>query len=102
MKMIDASPMEIEQVLIEHAFVESAAVVAEPDELLYEAPAAFIVLKEGTQWTRQLETALKVSVNNNVSPYAVPKHFYIAENIPQTSSGKINRSKLKEILNSML
>ena len=96
------SPMEIEQVLIEHAFVESAAVVAEPDELLYEAPAAFIVLKEGTQWTRQLETALKVSVNNNVSPYAVPKHFYIAENIPQTSSGKINRSKLKEILNSML
>ncbi len=96
------SPMEIEQVLNEHADVESAAVVAEPDELLYEAPAAFIVLKEGTQWSRQMETALKVSVNNSVSSYAVPKHFYITENIPQTPSGKINRSKLKEILKSML
>ena len=96
------SPMEIEQVLNEHTDVVSAAVIAEPDELLYEAPAAFIVLKEGKQWNRQLETALKVSVNNSVSPYAVPKHFYITENIPQTPSGKISRSELKEILNSML
>ncbi len=95
-------PLEIEQVLAEHPAVAAAAVVAEPDELLYEAPAAFIVLREGQNWTRQLETELKVSVNTCVSSYAVPKHFYVVDNIPQTPSGKINRSELRNLLKSGL
>ena len=75
--------------------VSAAAVAGVPDELLYEAPAAFLVLTEGTEWNRQLETALKVAVNNSVSPYAVPKHFYLIDELPLTESGKINRKALK-------
>ena len=95
-------PLEIEQVLADNPAVAAAAVVAEPDDLLYEAPAAFIVLLGGQEWSRQLETALKVSVNSCVSSYAVPKHFYVVDNLPQTSSGKINRSELRNLLKSEL
>ena len=88
-------PLEVEQVLSAHPAVAAAAVVGVPDELLYEAPAAFLVLTEGTEWNRQLESALKVAVNNSVSPYAVPKHFYLIDELPLTPSGKIDRKELK-------
>ena len=65
------------------------------DDLLYEAPAAFLVLAEGQEWSKPLETRLKVAVNNNVSAYAVPKKFYLVGEIPLTMSGKINRAELK-------
>ncbi len=91
-------PLEVEQVLAADPAVVSAAVVAEPDELLYEAPAAFIVPAEGVEWSRQLETALKVAVNRGVSAYAVPKHFYLVDELPQTTSGKINRAELRKRL----
>lgn len=89
-------PLEIEQVLNENPAVREAAVIGEPDELLFEAPAAFIVLAEGQEWSRQLESSLKVAVNNGVSAYAVPKRFYLVEKLPQTESGKVNRSALKK------
>ncbi len=91
-------PMEVEQVLTADPAVAEAAVVAEPDEMLYEAPAAFIVPADGVEWSRQLETALKVAVNSGVSVYAVPKHFYLLDALPQTGSGKINRAELRKRL----
>ena len=93
-------PVEVEQVLTAHPAVAAAAVVAEPDELLFEAPAAFLVLAEGQEWSRSLESALKVSVNTGVSSYAVPKHFYIVSALPLTESGKISRSSLRARLAS--
>ena len=92
-------PLEVEQVLAENPAVAEAAVIGVPDELLYEAPAAFLVLAEGMEWSRQLESALKVAVNNGVSPYAVPKHFTIVDELPQTVNGKINRKAVREIRN---
>lgn len=92
-------PLEVEQVLAENPAVAEAAVIGVPDELLYEAPAAFLVLAEGMEWSRQLESALKVAVNNGVSPYAVPKHFTIVDELPQTVNGKINRKAVRDIRN---
>lgn len=92
-------PLEVEQALTAQPAVAAAAVVGVPDELLYEAPAAFLVLTPGQEWNRQLETALKVAVNNNVSPYAVPKHFTILSELPMTGSGKIDRKTLKRMGN---
>ena len=89
-------PVEVEQVLNAAPEVEVAAVVAEPDDLCFEVPAAYIVLKKGQEWSRQLETALKVAVNTGVSAYAVPKHFYIVSELPLTPSGKINRRALRK------
>ena len=88
-------PVEVEQVLTVNPAVTEAAVVAEPDELSFEVPAAYLVLSEGQEWSRQLESTLKSAVNTGVSSYAIPKHFYIVNDLPHTESGKINRSFLR-------
>ena len=88
-------PLEVEQVLTSKQEVAEAAVVPEPDELLYEAPVAYLVLADGAEWSKALETALKVAVNGGVSVYAVPKRFYIVDALPHTMSGKINRAALR-------
>lgn len=88
-------PVEVEQVLTANPAVAEAAVVAEPDELSFEVPAAYLVLSEGQEWSRQLEATLKSAVNTGVSSYAIPKHFYIVNDLPHTESGKINRSVLR-------
>lgn len=88
-------PLEVEQVLTAHPSVAEAAVTAEGDELSYEVPAAFLVLAEGCEWKRELEMSLRVAVNNGVSVYAVPKHFYIVSELPHTMSGKIDRASLR-------
>ena len=80
--------------------VAEAAVVAEPDELSYEVPSAFLVLNEGFEWNRELEMALRVAVNNNVSVYAVPKHYRVVSELPHTMSGKIDRAELRARLRS--
>lgn len=87
-------PLEVEQVLTAHPSVAAAAVTSEPDELLYEAPVAYLVLQPGQEWNRSLETALKVAVNSGVSVYAVPKRFYVVKDLPLTGSGKIDRKSL--------
>lgn len=88
-------PVEVEQILTANPAVAEAAVVAEPDELSFEVPAAYLVLSEGQEWSRQLESTLKSAVNSGVSSYAIPKHFYIVNDLPHTESGKINRSFLR-------
>ncbi len=93
-------PLEVEQVLTADPAVAEAAVVAEPDELSYEVPSAFLVLNEGFEWNRELEMALRVAVNNNVSVYAVPKHYRVVSELPHTMSGKIDRAELRARLHS--
>ncbi len=94
------SPLEVEQTLTANPAVAAAAVVSEPDELIYEQPAAFLVLEKGFEWSRELESALRVAVNTGVSVYAVPKHYYIVEELPHTMSGKIDRASLRARLRS--
>ena len=88
-------PLEVENVLTSNQEVAEAAVVPEADELLYEAPVAYLVLAEGAEWSKGLETALKVAVNGSVSVYAVPKRFYVVDSLPHTMSGKIDRGALR-------
>ncbi len=91
-------PEEAEQVLESDPAVRAAAVVSEPDEMLYEHPAAFVVLEDGIEWNRALESRLRVSVNRSVSVYAVPKRFIPVSSLPYTASGKLNRSVLRAAL----
>lgn len=99
-------PEEVEQVLESDPAVRAAAVVSEPDAMLYEHPAAFVVLEDGIEWNRTLESRLRVSVNRSVSVYAVPKRFIPVLSLPYTGSGKLNRSvlrtELREGMNSDL
>jgi len=87
------SSIEVEDALYKHPAVQAAAVVAKPDEKWGETPCAFVELKpsemiapeELISWCRQ-----------NLAAYKVPRHILFVE-LPKTSTGKIQKFKLREL-----
>ena len=85
------SPFEVESVLLERSEVAEAAVVALPDEVLFECVAARVVLREGYTPSPTLELDLKLHVSNRVSTMASPRRLEFCDRLPRTRSGKIMR-----------
>jgi fatty-acyl-CoA synthase len=87
------SSIEVEDALYKHPKVQTAAVVAKADEKWGETPCAFVELKPGEtasgeellEWCRQ-----------HLARFKVPKHIVFAD-IPKTSTGKIQKFKLREM-----
>jgi fatty-acyl-CoA synthase len=87
------SSIEVEDALYKHPAVAAAAVVAKPDDKWGETPCAFVEFKPGTKATAEELTAW---CKKNLAGYKVPRNFVFAE-IPKTSTGKIQKFKLREM-----
>jgi fatty-acyl-CoA synthase len=86
------SSIEVEDALYKHPAVAHAAVVAKPDEKWGETPCAFIELKPGSTAT---EAEIMAFCRANLAAYKCPRYVVFAE-IPKTSTGKIQKFKLRE------
>jgi fatty-acyl-CoA synthase len=86
------SSIEVEEALYKHAAVQSAAVVAAPDEKWGETPFAFVELKPGASAT---EAELIAWCRQNLAGYKVPRYVMFTE-LPRTPTGKIQKFKLRE------
>jgi long-chain acyl-CoA synthetase len=88
-------PAEIEKVLLKNDKVAMAAVGKLPDELKGESALACIVLKNG-------ESATVEEINGycreHLASYKVPRQIAFVDELPTTSTGKIMRRDLKDIL----
>jgi fatty-acyl-CoA synthase len=87
------SSIEVEDVLYKHPAIQSAAVVAKPDDRWGETPCAFIELKPGTAATAEDIIAF---CRDRLAHYKAPHHVEFVE-IPKTSTGKIQKFKLREM-----
>ncbi len=87
------SSIEVEDALYKHPAVAAAAVVAKTDEKWGETPCAFIELKPGTQATPD---ELMQWCKSHLASYKCPRYVVFAE-IPKTSTGKIQKFKLREM-----
>jgi fatty-acyl-CoA synthase len=92
------SSLEVEDTLMKHPAVMFAAVVARPDEKWGETPCAFVEKRTGHEqvtaddligWCRE-----------NLARYKCPRHIVFAE-IPKTSTGKMQKFKLRELAKSI-
>lgn len=93
---VKISSLEIEQSVMSHPAVSRAAVVAMPDELLGERACAFIILEPGQQVTlADLQQHLDAQ---RVTRQKWPERIEIVDEFPQTSTGKIQKAKLAELL----
>ena len=87
------SSVEVEGVLMEHSDVLLAAVVAKPDEKWGEVPCAFVELKDGSSTS---ETDLIAFVRGVLAGFKTPKRVVFQE-LPKTSTGKIQKFELRKI-----
>ena len=83
-------PAEIEAVLFEHSAVVDAAVVGAPDERWGEVCVAFVVL--GTPLS---DDELREHCLARLARFKVPKRFYVVDELPRNSMGKVVKSQLK-------
>ena len=91
------SSMEIESVLVSHAAVAEAAVVARPDEIKGEAIVCFVALRSGHEPSKALRAELMDFVANTIGSIARPADLRFTQLLPKTRSGKIMRRLLREL-----
>lgn len=94
------SPSELEALLMTHPAVKEAAVVGEPHEY-GEAPRALVILAEGQHAT---EEELKCFIAGKVAPHKQLRAGikFVTSAFPRTASGKLQRRKLRALLQPML
>jgi amino acid adenylation domain-containing protein len=84
---------ELEAVLYAQASVKEAAVVAEPDESIGNRLVAFVVLDASS---KTCPAELRTRLAEALPPYMVPEEIELREELPKTSTGKIDRRELLE------
>jgi fatty-acyl-CoA synthase len=87
------SSIEVEDALYKHPAVASCGVVARPDEKWGETPVAYVELKPGMAAT---EDEIVEHCRKLLARFKCPKTVVFAE-IPKTSTGKIQKFRLREL-----
>lgn len=92
-------PFDVESTLLECEQVLESAVVGKPDPQKTEIVKAFVVLKAQfkDQANDELKTTLQQYVRHRLSHHAYPKEIEFVDELPKTTSGKIQRNLLKKL-----
>lgn len=92
---INVFPGDIESVLTQHDSVEASMVIATRDDYLGEVVTAICATSEPI--TRELETKLKLYVNQRLAGFQNPRYYVFLSSIPLTPSGKPDKVLLREL-----
>jgi fatty-acyl-CoA synthase len=91
------SSIEVEDALYKHPAVAVVAVVARPDDKWGETPCAFVELRDGKEANAE---DLIAWCREHLAAYKCPRTIVFAE-VPKTSTGKIQKFKLREMAKGM-
>ncbi len=94
------SPVEVENVLMEHPSIQECAVVIGTDSDGLQRTHAYVTLQVGARANDLLEAELQNHVKSRLAPYKYPRSIFFVNELPKTSTGKIQRFKLREGLAS--
>jgi acetyl-CoA synthetase len=89
-------PAEIEDALARHPAVVMAAAVGVPDPVRTESIKAFVIVKEGFATGPQLAEDIRGFVREHLAKHEVPRDIEFVDALPMTTTGKIQRKKLRE------
>jgi len=89
----NVASLEIENALYAHPSVLECAVIALPDTLWGEVPAALVVLKQGAQAS---EAELILHCKGNLAGFKVPKRVRFVDALPKGGTGKILKRQLRD------
>ncbi|MGE0733410.1 MAG: acyl-CoA synthetase [Alphaproteobacteria bacterium] len=93
------SPVEVEQVLLEHPAVCECACIAAPDPI-GERPhivKAFVVLVPEAAPSEALKLDLQAYFKRSAAPYKYPREIEFVPQLPKTINGKILRAHLRAL-----
>ena len=89
-------PAEIESCLVRHPSVANAAVIGKADEARGQIVKAFIVLQPGERPSKALEEDIQEHVRGRLAPYEYPREIEFIDQLPMTTTGKVQRKELRK------
>lgn len=90
------SALEIETALMSHPKVSECAVIGSPSPDRGEIAKAFVVLAPETEGDEGLRKELQDHVKAQIAPYKYPRAVEFVTELPRTSTGKLQRGRLRE------
>ncbi|MFE9322357.1 class I adenylate-forming enzyme family protein [Nocardia sp. NPDC052278] len=90
------APAEVESRLVEHDSIQQAAVVGIPHEKWGETVAAVLVVR-GERRSDLLDS-VKQQLSSTLAPFKTPRRWFVAETLPVTPSGKVQKFRLHEAI----
>ena len=95
----NVSPAEVEAHLMKLEAVHAVSVVGYPDDRLHEVGVAFVIRKGNSPL---LESDVTSHLRGKVASFKIPKHVIFVDEFPMTSSGKVQKVKLRSLARSIL
>ena len=89
----NVDPVEVEALLLQHPAVNQVKVVGVPDARLQEVACACVLLEPGTQAEPE---ALMAFCHGKIASFKIPRYVLFMKEYPMTSSGKVQKFKLRE------
>ena len=89
------SPLEIDNVLMEHESIEQVVTFGVKDKMLGETIGVAIVIKAGAECT---DTEIKNYARMHLADFKIPKHICFLNEIPKGATGKMQRIGLSKKL----
>lgn len=83
------APAQIESCLVRHPVVLDATVIGLPDHAMGEIVAAVVRLRG--EEPADLREQLLAHAKENLSPYKVPARWFVADELPVTPTGKVQK-----------
>src|SRR5919109_610863 len=90
----NVDPVEVEAFLLRHPAVNQDKIVGVPDVRLSEVAAACVVLNSGVNVTAP---DLIEFCRGKLASFKIPRHVLFVKEFPMTSSGKVQKFRLREL-----
>jgi len=93
---VNIYPAEVEAVLVAADEVADAAVFGIPDPDMGESVRAALVLRDGLDWSEQVEAAVTAHCREHLAGYKCPRGFEVHTELPRSEAGKLLKRSLRD------
>jgi 2-aminobenzoate-CoA ligase len=87
---------EVEEALLAHGDVAECGVVGVPDEDRGQLVTAYVVLRPGVAGDGAKAAELQAFTRQQIAPYKYPRAVVFVDSLPRTSTGKLQRFRLRQ------
>ncbi|WP_238608056.1 AMP-binding protein [Amycolatopsis sp. Poz14] len=92
---------EVEEIIVQHPDVVTAALVAMPDPVLGERACAYLVLEDGAE-PLTVQTLGAHLLSRGLAKYKLPERVEVVPALPLTNVGKVAKNRLREDVQAKL